>query len=438
MKSLIKRDEKIYLFLLFLCINVNSINAQTSETIINELKNLFLTYDINAGVGYKNTDVDIIYNAPNITIYTKSEQKDGGGWSYTLERLFIFDILKAYYRSGFGGRSSLVIECPTGIEVESVSTTYRPFLGPSSSSDKEMPTMYSIYTNGEAINNRLINAFNNLKALAHESSVKSTPHMFDDAELSVKSITFVAPDASGKLKANQTGCIKVEIQNINSNNALEVSCVIKEKNRSELFSYEQYTSLEKIAGYETGIINIPVKASENVDNETYQFDVRVLYKGINLKTETLNIAASNPKKQRTAAVGTNGTSKNKTIRMRKMTGNTYLVSCKVNGLPLDFIFDTGASSVTLSRKQAQFMLKNGYLSKNDIIGASSYQTASGGITIGMRIKLKKIEISGLILQNVEATIINSDSAPLLLGQSALSRLGKIQIDYRNSTLTIIR
>lgn len=63
---------------------------------------------------------------------------------------------------------------------------------------------------------------------------------------------------------------------------------------------------------------------------------------------------------------------------------------------------------------------------------------SGDIATGMVIKLKRIEISGLVLNNVEATIINSDSAPLLLGQSALSRLGKIQIDYRNSTLTIIR
>ena len=154
--------------------------------------------------------------------------------------------------------------------------------------------------------------------------------------------------------------------------------------------------------------------------------------------ETLSITASNPKKQRTVASGTGGTSRNKTVRMRKMSGNTYLVSCKVNGLPLDFIFDTGASSVTLSRKQAQFMLRNGYLSKDDIIGASSYQTANGDISTGMVIRLKKIEISGLVLTNVEAAIINSDSAPLLLGQSALSKLGKIQIDYRNSTLTIIR
>ena len=298
--------------------------------------------------------------------------------------------------------------------------------------------MYGISANGEAVINRVINAFKNLKAIANENNVRSTPHMFDDAELSVQKITFIAPDESGKLKANQTGCIKVEVKNTNSNNALEISCVVNEKNKTEMFAYEQYTSVDKIAGYETKVINIPIKASESVDNSTYQFDVKISYKGRTIKQETLNITAFNPKKQSVIAGGTGGTNRNKTVRMRKMSGNTYLVSCKVNGLPLDFIFDTGASSVTLSRKQAQFMLRNGYLSRSDIVGSSSYQTASGDIAIGMVIKLKKIEISGLVLNNVEATIINSDSAPLLLGQSALSRLGKIQIDYRNSTLTIIR
>lgn len=78
------------------------------------------------------------------------------------------------------------------------------------------------------------------------------------------------------------------------------------------------------------------------------------------------------------------------------------------------------------------------MSTNDIIGQTSYQTADGDISIGTTIKLKKIEISGLVLYNIEASIINNDNAPLLLGQSALSKLGKIQIDYNNSTLTIIR
>ena len=48
--------------------------------------------------------------------------------------------------------------------------------------------------------------------------------------MTVQKISFVAPDETGKLKANQTGCIKVEVKNTNSNNALEVSCIVNEKN----------------------------------------------------------------------------------------------------------------------------------------------------------------------------------------------------------------
>ena len=44
------------------------------------------------------------------------------------------------------------------------------------------------------------------------------------------------------------------------------------------------------------------------------------------------------------------------IRMKKMPGGTYEVPCTINGLPLKFIFDTGASDVTLSSVEANFML----------------------------------------------------------------------------------
>ena len=124
--------------------------------------------------------------------------------------------------------------------------------------------------------------------------------------------------------------------------------------------------------------------------------------------------------------------------MQRMASNTFTVPCKVNGLPLKFIFDTGASSVQISKSEAIFMLKNGYLTESDITGTQHFQTASGDIIEGTRIIIRKIEIGGMILRNVEASVVHSDNAPLLLGQSVLSRLGKIQIDYNNSTLTIIR
>lgn len=185
--------------------------------------------------------------------------------------------------------------------------------------------------------------------------------------------------------------------------------------------------MDKISSYTETDVNIPIKASSNIENKKHSFKVELIYKNY-VKTTSLSINSG----------GTNNEKGRKVIQMKKMAGETYLIACKVNGLPLNFIFDTGASSVTLSKKEAAFMLSNGYLSTDDIIGQASFQTADGNIAVGTIVKLKKIEISGLVLYNVNASIINNDHAPLLLGQSALSKLGKIQIDYNNSTLTIIR
>lgn len=422
-----------------------SLKGQDTYSIINELRNTFKNYQIETPGGpvgnrHKSNqdEVRINYVEPIITIQLISEYY-ASPCRYIDELKISFDVLKTriYDSSMYSYKTGVLdINCPSGIDVFERRQAICPF-SPDDKSTRNLKEKYLLYAE-KPIVTRLVNAFNNLQAIAKEKGVKkSAPNILDDAELVVNNISFVSPDNTSKLKANQTGCIKIEVKNTNSNNAFNVACVVKENNKSELFSYEQYTSVDKISGNETEIINIPIKASENVDNSTYPFEVTVSYKGKTLKTQTLNITASNPQKQQSLSNASGGT-RNKTVRMRKMAGNTYLISCKVNGLPLDFIFDTGASSVTLSKKQAVFMLKNGYLSKSDIIGSSAYQTASGDIAIGTVIKLKKIEINGLILNNVEASIINSDSAPLLLGQSALSRLGKIQIDYKNSTLTIIR
>jgi uncharacterized protein (TIGR02145 family) len=126
-----------------------------------------------------------------------------------------------------------------------------------------------------------------------------------------------------------------------------------------------------------------------------------------------------------------------TVIKMKREGGVSIIPCKVNGLNLSFIFDTGASDVTISLVEASFMLKNGYLDKKDILGSSNYSDATGNISEGIIINLKEIEICGLKLYNVRAAIVKEIDAPLLLGQSALSKLGKIQLDFVNNTLTII-
>lgn len=123
------------------------------------------------------------------------------------------------------------------------------------------------------------------------------------------------------------------------------------------------------------------------------------------------------------------------IKMQK-EGGVFTLPCKVNDLPLKFIFDTGASDVSISLIEAAFMAKNGYLTNEDIQGATIYKIANGNEVEGVKIILRKIQIGDLYLYDVEAGIINSLEAPLLLGQSAISRMGRIEIDYSTNTLKI--
>lgn len=124
------------------------------------------------------------------------------------------------------------------------------------------------------------------------------------------------------------------------------------------------------------------------------------------------------------------------IPLKKNGGGTYEVPCKINELGLNLIFDTGASDITISKTEAEFMLKNGYLSNKDINGTSSYMIANGDIAIGTTIVFRKVEFGGLILKNVKATVIENKNAPLLFGQSALSKYGKITIDNEKKIITI--
>ena len=124
------------------------------------------------------------------------------------------------------------------------------------------------------------------------------------------------------------------------------------------------------------------------------------------------------------------------IPMKRKPGGTYEVPCTINGLPLKFIFDTGASDVTLSSVEADFMLKNDYLSERDFRGSRKYLTASGSICEGAVICLKEVKVGDVSLKNIEASVVKNQQAPLLLGQSALERLGSITIDNESAKLII--
>ena len=115
------------------------------------------------------------------------------------------------------------------------------------------------------------------------------------------------------------------------------------------------------------------------------------------------------------------------IKMIKQ-GGVYEIPCTVNGLKLYFIFDTGSSFVSISLTEAVLMHKYGYLNSSDLVGSSYSQLADGNIIKNTTITLRELDIGGIKLYNVKAIIVHNLHAPLLLGQSAINKLGKIQLN----------
>ena len=126
----------------------------------------------------------------------------------------------------------------------------------------------------------------------------------------------------------------------------------------------------------------------------------------------------------------------KNVIKMKMSGGVYLIPAVVNGSNMDFIFDTGASDITISQVEALFLYRQGTLTEDDFIGVQQYQIADGSISEGSIINLKTVQIGNKVLRNVKASIIHNTSAPLLLGQSALNQFGQITIDYKHNEITL--
>lgn len=130
------------------------------------------------------------------------------------------------------------------------------------------------------------------------------------------------------------------------------------------------------------------------------------------------------------------TSSQKAIIQMKKENGVYYIPVEINGSKMDFIFDTGASIISISKTEANFLMKQGTLTKKDFIRKSKFTDANGDVSEGMIVNLKTVRLGGVVLENVEASIVNNSIAPLLLGQSALAKFGKIAIDYNKNRIIL--
>ena len=399
-------------------------STQNISSAIHELNNLFSEYDYqtsNIGVPINNIKLDV-RDSKTVITYTKKNNLGGDS-----KATVTFDLQAATFDShGF----NFILYSKTGIDYRESMFNIKGIL---QSEKKMLDTSWWLWASNQILLDRITNGFLKLQSYLKENNMPKQPiHPLDNANLSVGKISFSDPNSNNQLDAGETGIIQIELSNSSQNDAFGIKALIKTKHKDDNLQYDQIYEIDKIAGSNSSVVNIPIKATSDIGNQNHEFQIIINYKGKDIANNVLSIKTYNKAKIQ------NTDSDSWRIKMKKMSGNTFLIACKVNGLPLDFIFDTGASDVTISRSEAAFMLKNGFLSEDDIVGRERYQTASGSIQEGTKIILRKIEINGHILRNVEASIIHSDNAPLLLGQSALRQLGKVQIDFQSATLKITK
>ncbi len=106
------------------------------------------------------------------------------------------------------------------------------------------------------------------------------------------------------------------------------------------------------------------------------------------------------------------------VRIWPTPNHMYLVTGSINGFPVDFIVDTGATLVSLSGREAR-RLGIDYR----VVGTPGHSSTASGIEKIYLVKLNKVRVGDIELRNVQGAVHDGDFPPAtLLGMSFLGRL----------------
>ncbi len=100
----------------------------------------------------------------------------------------------------------------------------------------------------------------------------------------------------------------------------------------------------------------------------------------------------------------------------------FYIEAQVNGVPVKFMVDTGASDVVLSPNDAARL---GF-KKSDLVFGRSYQTANGPVR-GAAVVLDRIEVGPVSVAGMPASVNEADMDNSLLGMSFLKQFKSFRV-----------
>lgn len=110
------------------------------------------------------------------------------------------------------------------------------------------------------------------------------------------------------------------------------------------------------------------------------------------------------------------------VELRRQMDGHYYVTAEVNGTPVDFVVDTGATVVVLTRKDAQAV----GLDTADLAFVGRAGTANGEVRTAP-VRLDSLTIGPLEDRGVAAVVNGGELGQSLLGMNYLQRFSRVEI-----------
>jgi aspartyl protease family protein len=111
-----------------------------------------------------------------------------------------------------------------------------------------------------------------------------------------------------------------------------------------------------------------------------------------------------------------------TVAFRRGADGQFRIDALVDGRPIRFLVDTGASGVVLTRDDAD-RLGFGF----DTLHFSQQFETANGVTRGAPVRLRELRIGPWRFQNVPASVNEGQLGQSLLGMRFLDQLGSLEI-----------
>lgn len=106
----------------------------------------------------------------------------------------------------------------------------------------------------------------------------------------------------------------------------------------------------------------------------------------------------------------------------------YMTPGSINGRPVRFLVDTGATLVSIGASDAR-RLGLRYLG-----GEKGYSHTANGVTTVYRIKLDSVKVGSIAMTNVDAVVHPDNDMPFVL--LGMSFLGRLELRHEGQTLTM--